>query len=125
MATDTPSLDAAEWVRLVGGDHDEPHRVLGAHPARRDGIEGSVIRAFHPDAGGCELILDDRSQAMEGLGGGVFQAFLGGHAPDAPYRVRFRFDSGASWERDDPYRFLPTLGEVDVHLFHEGTHRRL
>jgi 1,4-alpha-glucan branching enzyme len=29
------------------------------------------------------------------------------------------------WERDDPYRFLPTLGDVDLHLFNEGTHRRV
>ena len=25
----------------------------------------------------------------------------------------------------DPYRFLPTLGEVDLHLFAEGRHERL
>src|SRR5699024_11655131 len=28
-------------------------------------------------------------------------------------------------ERDDPYRFLPTLGEVDQHLIAEGRHERL
>ena len=25
----------------------------------------------------------------------------------------------------DPYRFLPTLGEIDLHLFAEGRHERL
>ena len=41
------------------------------------------------------------------------------------YRLRFHFADGRTWERDDPYRFLPTLGELDLHLFGEGTHRRL
>src|SRR5262249_16518103 len=41
------------------------------------------------------------------------------------YRLRFHFTEGATWERDDPYRFLPTLGDVDLHLFNEGTHRKL
>src|SRR5690606_24442161 len=30
-----------------------------------------------------------------------------------------------SWEREDPYRFGPTIGEVDLHLFGEGSHRQL
>ncbi|MFQ5693048.1 MAG: 1,4-alpha-glucan branching enzyme, partial [Nitrospinota bacterium] len=32
---------------------------------------------------------------------------------------------GETGKRDDPYRFPPTLGDVDLHLFGEGTHRRL
>ncbi|HEY4131844.1 MAG TPA: 1,4-alpha-glucan branching protein GlgB, partial [Gemmatimonadaceae bacterium] len=38
---------------------------------------------------------------------------------------RFYYPDGAVWERVDPYRFLPTLGDVDLHLFNEGTHRQL
>ena len=30
-----------------------------------------------------------------------------------------------SYHRADAYRFLPTLGEVDLHLFAEGRHERL
>ena len=41
------------------------------------------------------------------------------------YRVRFAFPDGNTWEREDPYRFGPTLGEVDLHLISEGTHERL
>ncbi|HEX5580303.1 MAG TPA: 1,4-alpha-glucan branching protein GlgB, partial [Gemmatimonadaceae bacterium] len=38
---------------------------------------------------------------------------------------RFHFASGDVWEREDPYRFTPTVGELDLHLFGEGRHRRL
>ncbi|MDQ3696967.1 MAG: 1,4-alpha-glucan branching protein GlgB, partial [Gemmatimonadota bacterium] len=63
--------------------------------------------------------------AMDRLEGGLFATkILGGTFP-VDYRVRFRFPSGATWDRVDPYRFAPTLGDVDVHLFNEGTHRRL
>src|SRR5687768_18290037 len=41
------------------------------------------------------------------------------------YRIRFGFPDGNAWELDDPYRFAPTLGEVDLHLIGEGTHERL
>src|SRR5439155_6695515 len=41
------------------------------------------------------------------------------------YRLRFYFADGGTWEREVPYRFLPTLGDVDLHLFNEGTHRQL
>ena len=121
----TEAIDPSELARIATGDHDEPHRVLGAHAARRDGVKGSVVRTFHPDAIGCELITYDQATGMQALGGGVFETFAAGFAPGSAYRVRFRFDGGAGWERDDPYRFLPTVGNVDAHLFHEGTHRRL
>jgi len=96
MPQPTASLDPAELARVRAGDHDEPHRVLGAHPAQRAGVDGSVVRAFHPDAIGCDLILDVRPRAMESKGGGVFETFIPGMAPGSSYRVCFRFDSGAS-----------------------------
>jgi len=125
MPKNLAPLDPADLVRLVAGDHDEPHRVLGARAAHREGADGVVVRAFHPDAVACELILEHRTRDMDTVGGGMFEAFVAGLAPGVAYRVRFRFSGGATWERDDPYRFLPTVGNVDVHLFHEGTHRRL
>jgi 1,4-alpha-glucan branching enzyme len=125
MPNDTAAPVRVDLVRLVAGDHDEPHRLLGAHATTQAGVEGSVVRAYHPAAVSCDLILDDQSRPMEAVGGGVFEAFVPQLAPGSAYRVAFRFDGGASWERDDPYRFPPTLGNIDVHLFHEGTHRRL
>jgi 1,4-alpha-glucan branching enzyme len=120
-----PPTDVAaeELARLLAGEHSAPHAVLGAH-----GVDGGVVvRAFHPDAVGAECVLEDgTSLVMEPLGrGGVFAGHVVGRTLPLRYRVRFRFPDGAVWERDDPYRFLPTVGELDEHLFAEGTHRRL
>jgi 1,4-alpha-glucan branching enzyme len=112
--------------RLVAGASATPHDVLGVHPAPG----GLVVRALHPDAvaAACLRVRDDGSvheeHAMERRGG-LFVAFLEGASLPLRYRLRFRFASGATWEREDPYRFLPTVGELDLFLFNEGTHRRL
>jgi len=127
MARPAPPIDASDRARLLAGAHATPHDVLGAHPGARDGTSGTVIRAFHPDAVGIEVMCDDgRFVPLEPDGtGGLFVGFVAGAAPPLRYRLRLRFADGNTWERDDPYRFLPTLGDVDLHLLNEGTHRRL
>jgi 1,4-alpha-glucan branching enzyme len=114
----------ADWNALVHGELHDPHRLLGMHRGKVDGREGFVVRTFHPDASGCELVVADSSVAMTPFGRGLFAGFVPGK--DTPrYRTRFRFGETGSWDREDPYRFLPTLGEVDLHLFGKGDHRRL
>jgi 1,4-alpha-glucan branching enzyme len=114
-------ISREERDRLLAGEHTEPHRVLGAHPAP-DG-RGTIVRAFHPDATAAECVYDGVS-AMQALGDGLFAIRIDAALPFR-YRIRFTFPSGDTWERDDPYQFLPTLGDLDLHLFNEGTHRRL
>jgi 1,4-alpha-glucan branching enzyme len=118
--------------RLRRGRLAEPHALLGAHPAVADGLAGITVRAWHPDASGCECVLADGGAdggeaafALAPEAPGLFGAFLPGRTLPLRYRLRFHFANGGRWEAEDPYRFLPTLGEVDLHLFAEGTHRRL
>jgi 1,4-alpha-glucan branching enzyme len=120
-------VGAAERGRLLAGDHHDPHSILGAHPGEMGGRAGVVVRAYHPDAVAAECLLPDGATApLAPLGpGGLFAGFLPGAGLPLQYRLRFRFADGEVWERGDPYRFLPTLGEVDLHLFNEGTHRQL
>ncbi|HXJ36579.1 MAG TPA: 1,4-alpha-glucan branching protein GlgB [Candidatus Eisenbacteria bacterium] len=127
MPRPAPPVDASNRARLLAGAHATPHDVLGAHPGACDGASGTVIRAFHPDAVAIEAMCDDgRVVPLEPDGkGGLFVGFVAGVAPPLRYRLRLRFGDGNTWERDDPYRFLPTLGDVDLHLLNEGTHRRL
>jgi len=118
--------DAEQLEALRLGNHANPHGLLGAHPGHMGGQDGSIVRAFHPDAVGCTLIREGEQQRpMTLLGGGAFAAFLPGIKPPFKYRLRFEFADGQSFERDDPYRFLPTLGDIDLHLIGEGNHRRL
>ena len=119
-------IDAGEVNRLLAGDHDDPHHILGAHPATVGAKTGVAIRAMHPDAVRAEALLaNGKRVTLERLAGGLFGAFIPGETLPVRYRLRFHFAGGATWERGDPYRFLPTIGDVDLHLFNEGTHRQL
>ncbi len=117
--------DPSGIERLRAGEHHDPHNMLGAHPASINGQSGVVIRAYHPDAKSAECLIDGSREAMRSLGGGIFALFLAERQLPLSYRLRFSFDSGEAWERDDPYRFQPTVGEMDLYLFGEGNHRRL
>ena len=103
----------------------DPHAVLGAHRGVVGGTAGLLVRAFHPAAVACSVLTDGGALTMHSLGDGLFAAFLP-HA-DLPfqYRVRFAFPDESTWQREDPYRFLPTLGELDLQLISEGNHQRL
>jgi 1,4-alpha-glucan branching enzyme len=117
------AADPVELAQLVAGKHADPHRLLGSHPVKG----GAVVRAYHPDAVSAECVLEGgHGVAMTSLGvPGTFGAFLEGRSLPLRYRLRFRFPGGGVWEQDDPYRFLPSIGEMDIYLISEGTHRRL
>jgi 1,4-alpha-glucan branching enzyme len=117
------AADPAELAQLAAGTHSDPHHVLGSHPVK----DGAVVRAYHPEAVSAECVLEGGPDVpMASLGvPGVFGAFLKGRSLPLRYRLRFRFPGGGVWEQDDPYRFLPSIGEMDIYLISEGTHRRL
>lgn len=129
------TIPAEEFTALRGHRHCDPHRILGAHPVFREGGDGAekgvVVRAFHPMACRVECLLLDKSGAAECLAmkftgqAGLFALYLPGVPLPLAYRLRFHFLDGTQSEFEDPYRFLPTLGDHDLHFLGEGTHRRL
>jgi 1,4-alpha-glucan branching enzyme len=105
---------------LVEGRHGDPHAVLGAHPH-----DGRVtVRVLRPLAesvvvvhGGDRVELDHEH---EGVWVGVLDV------PQPPdYRLEVTYPGSPARTVDDAYRYLPTLGEMDIHLINEGRHERL
>ena len=108
--------------RLAAGQHRDPHAVLGAHP---DGAGSVVIRALRPDATGASVVLADGTSVAMSLvhPAGVFEAKVpGAEAPDYGLEVTY---GDSAFPVDDPYRFWPTIGDLDLHLIGEGRHERL
>jgi 1,4-alpha-glucan branching enzyme len=122
-APDPAAAALAEAVgRLVAGQHRDPHAVLGAHP---DGAGSVVVRTFRPDATGASVVLGDGTSVEMALvhDAGVFEATVPG--TDVPgYGLEVRYGD-AAFPVDDPYRFWPTVGDLDLHLMGEGRHERL
>jgi 1,4-alpha-glucan branching enzyme len=127
-------VSLGEIERLVAGQHHDPHSVLGAHL----GPDGVTIRALRPLASSVTAVLPDGSRhPMPHRHQGVFEVTLGESGTSVPdYRLEVTYDNkspltdeGASAAPaaliDDPYRYLPTLGEFDLHLIAEGRHEQL
>ena len=116
-----------ELTRLVAGDHHNPHSILGPH-VEGDTVTIRVLRPMAeqvcvrtgsssaPDRGG----LVELAHEYEGVWAGVLP---GSEVPD--YRLEVRYADGVSVPADDAYRYLPTLGDVDLHLIGEGRHEQL
>jgi 1,4-alpha-glucan branching enzyme len=114
------SLDEGDRWRLLNGAHHDPHGLLGAHP-----VPGGVrFRALRPYALGVAVVADGLRAELEPEGDGLFSALLPLTAPPADYRLAVAYQDGEHVV-DDPYRFLPALGELDVHLIREGRHEQL
>ena len=106
---------------LAARDHHEPHRVLGAH-ATPDGL---VIRVWRPGAASVRAIPEGGEPvALEHRSSGLFDGVVPGAGAVTRYEVEV--DHGGTVTRArDPYSFLPTLGELDLHLVGEGSHQDL
>ncbi|SBU96632.1 MULTISPECIES: 1,4-alpha-glucan branching enzyme [unclassified Streptomyces] len=114
------ALDDADRWRLLAGEHHAPHDVLGAHPASG----GVAVRVLRPFAHAVTVLTGGLRAELQSDGDGLFSGVLPmPEVPDA-YRLLITYDDGES-EAEDPYRFLPTLGELDLHLIGEGRHEEL
>jgi 1,4-alpha-glucan branching enzyme len=125
-------VSLGELDRIVAGTHHDPHSVLGAHP----GPDGVVIRALRPLAATVTVVLAGGQRfPMSHVHQGIFAATVphAGAPGRAPaYRIATAYPEpgkpgspGPEIISDDPYRYLPTLGEFDLHLIGEGRHEEL
>src|ERR1700722_16360087 len=112
---------------IVAGHHYDPHSVLGAHP----GPDGTIVRALRPLAQSVAAVLPDGTRyPMRHVHEGVFTVTVPAAAAKASQVADYRLagcypPDGSETTGDDPYRCLPTLGEVDLHLIAEGRHEEL
>ena len=118
------SPDPGELARLVAGVHHNPHSILGAH----EYDEHTVVRMLRPHALDATALVGGRRYPMTHIDSGLFAVALP-FTDLADYRLEVRYPgsdgSPVVHTVADGYRFLPTLGEVDLHLFAEGRHERL
>ena len=107
---------------LLRADHSDPFGVLGLHS-----VNGTqVVRAFRPDAK--TLAVVDRADPKTKLvaqriaAEGVFEAIINGRSDRFDYVLEVTNWAGDTIQVADPYSFGPLLGELDMHLYCEGTH---
>jgi 1,4-alpha-glucan branching enzyme len=97
----------------------DPHAYLGAHPAQ----DGVLVRAYRPEADSVRVL--PMGVKLERKQDGVFEGVVKGAELPLEYELEVSYPAGDSYVLHDPYSFLPTLGELDVHLAGEGRHAEL
>ena len=135
MATNAvvlPELDPVLVNSVAHGTHSQPHSTLGQHELPGlNGLAGLnklaggfVIRTVRPLASAVTAIrANGETVHLEHLSDGLWQGFAPGDGQ--PYTLETRYQNGPTWTADDPYRFAPSVGEIDLYLWAEGRHEQL
>ena len=121
-------LSPAELESLVKVEHLCPHQLLGLHSLGEK--KGLVARAFAPGAKSVEVLpVHDKSKPSFALQPLDYTGYFEGTTKKASeiyaYDLKVTWPDGTVQQGRDPYSFLPTLGELDLHLFGEGNDHHL
>ncbi|WP_148574608.1 1,4-alpha-glucan branching protein GlgB [Nocardioides caldifontis] len=109
-----------QLAQLAEGRHGDPHSILGAHPH-----EGATtVRTLKPLAESVVVVAGDSRTELSHEAHGVWVGVLPTEQPP-DYRLEVTYGDGVPHTVDDAYRYLPTLGEMDLHLINEGRHENL
>jgi 1,4-alpha-glucan branching enzyme len=114
----------AELDAIAHGVHQDPHRVLGPH------LDGHklTVRVLRPLADSVEILVAAEKgepvayPARHERDGIWVCTIRRSKVPD--YRLRVTYGDHTD-VADDSYRFLPSLGSLDLHLISEGRHEEL
>lgn len=137
MAT---SISEHDRHLLTTCQHHDPHSVYGWHPLPVDFAAPSTSKPVS-DAPAAEVrvrklgakavTIQVLSGPQEGedivatpVGDDIFIAPLSSPEP-IDYRIKTTWSDNSTATQADGYHFLPTLGEMDLHLIGEGRHERL
>ncbi len=107
-------------AQLADGRYGDPHSILGAHPHA-----GAVtVRTLKPLARTVVAVVGDQRYDLAHESHGIWVGMI--DLPQVPdYRLEVTYADGVAHLVDDAYRYLPTLGEMDLHLINEGRHEDL
>jgi len=116
-------LPEAQVQALMRAEHGDPFAVLGPHETP----EGLEVRALLPGARAVGVVHAASGDPLAVLARQGDSDLFAALVPAAParlgYRLHVHWDTHAS-VLEDPYRFGPVLGEIDLWLLAEGTHLR-
>jgi 1,4-alpha-glucan branching enzyme len=109
---------------LVQARHGDPFAVLGMHADEKNSLWVSTLQ---PGAASVQVIESVTGKELGELAqvhpAGVFEGRLR-IRKSRPYHFAVTWGDGSVSAAEDPYRFPPVLGEMDVWLMGEGTHLR-
>lgn len=121
MSTET---NMNEVYSIINSEHKDPFSILGMHKTNN----GMVVRSFLPyvqEVNVVDYYNTQEKYPMERIhDSGFFEAVLSGKNDFFEYQLEILDSTGYTKTTHDPYSFLPIMGDLDMHLFNEGTSQR-
>jgi len=109
---------------LLEGRLADPHSILGMH--RDDQLDAVIVRCYDPGAATVTLLRGNSRIKMAKIEkSGLFAVKFPGERNLFAYKIEKTFDDGQIFTSEDPYCFLPGVGEMDTYLFNQGEHQRI
>ena len=121
-------ISQEDLLSFIEAKNGQPHDFLGMHILKEGKSKGLVARALVREAAQCSVVdlATGKSFSMESLAPeGFFEGVIPNRSEVFRYQLRATLHNGEIRQFYDPYSFLPTLGEVDMHLFNEGKDHRV
>ena len=123
-------VDQSDLNAVSNATFYNPHQILGGHPGSGAQVNKVTIRVLRPLAKSVAIITQNGETSATHEYNGVFVAVVdavkeGDNWSVPDYRVRTVFTDGSEVVEDDPYRYMPTIGDMDMYLFGEGRHEQL
>lgn len=117
---------------VSNAEYYNPHEVLGGHLGTGKGAGTATVRVLRPMAKKVTILTKSGEYEAQHEYNGIFVATIPAtkHAKNKEwsvpsYRIRTVEVDGTESVDDDPYRYLPQIGDMDMYLFGEGRHERL
>ncbi|MFU0535596.1 1,4-alpha-glucan branching protein GlgB [Gardnerella pickettii] len=117
---------------VSNAEYYNPHEVLGGHLGTGKGAGTATVRVLRPMAKKVTILTKSGEYETQHEYNGIFVATIPAtkHTRSKEwsvpsYRIRTVEVDGAESVDDDPYRYLPQIGDMDMYLFGEGRHERL
>ena len=128
------TVDQGKLDAVSNATYFNPHEVLGGHIVEDDPNGTVTVRVLRPLAKKVDIVTERNGKREQYAAthehNGIFYANIPAIATDdgwgvPDYRVATTYENGETTIEDDPYRYLPTVGDLDMYLFGEGRHERL
>jgi 1,4-alpha-glucan branching enzyme len=123
-----PTITKQEINKIVQAIHHDPFDILGIQKKVVRKKQVVAIRTFVPHAREIAVIEkgEKKKTVMQLIHpDGLFEAVFKDDQDVFFYQLEITFKNGYRVVRDDPYSFLPMLGETDLFLFGEGNNHRI
>jgi len=110
------NMDAYE--RLVRGQHHDPFDLLGLHPH----AGAWMLRTWAPGSARVDLVWHDQHLPLTEERPGLFTLPMATRPEASQCQLEHEDGEGRRWQEGCPWLFGPVLGDLDLHLLHEGRH---